>query len=274
MHIALAQLPCVEGDIDTNLAITLETIATHGDNVELIIFPETHLTGFAELGHVEDRALLADGAEIHRLIEASRQYDCALAIGFLEQTSEGVFNTTALITPERGLTLRYSKTHLWPDERDLVKPGMSMGAIQWRGLNIGLMICYDIEFPETSRALGLLGVDLMVVTNGNMDPYGPVHARAAQVRAQDNQAFLAMTNRCGDGAGFQFAGESALLSPSGDTLFRANRKHGVHIVELDPALLPQARRDYDYLADQRLRLHGRAVDTDHGRRWVFPDDAP
>ena len=271
MHIALAQLPSLEGNIQANLGDALDVIASHGDEVAMIIFPETHLTGFAEPQHVEDRAIRRDGEEIGQLITASRHHDCAIAIGFLEQAESGVYNTTVLITPESGIALRYSKTHLWPDERGLVLPGDTLGVTQWRGLTIGLMICYDIEFPETARALSTLGTDLMVVTNGNMDPYGPVHARAAQARAQDNQCFVAMTNRCGKGAGFEFAGESALFSPQGETLFRAQRTPGVHRVTLDPELLRSARRDYDYLADRRLGLTGEPISTAEGKVWQLPD---
>lgn len=271
MYIALAQLPGIEGNIKANLDGTLDVIAHHGDEVAMIIFPETHLTGFAEPRHVEDRAIRSDGKEIAQLITASRRHDCAIAIGFLEQAEGGVYNTTVLITPESGIALSYSKTHLWPDERDLVLPGNTLGTTQWRGITIGLMICYDIEFPETAGALGALGAELMVVTNGNMDPYGPVHTRAAQARAQDNQCFVAMTNRCGTGAGFEFAGESALFSPLGETLFQAQRSPGVHRVTLDPELLLSARRHYDYLADRRLGLTGEPISTAEGKAWQLPD---
>ncbi|WP_024950991.1 carbon-nitrogen hydrolase family protein [Cobetia crustatorum] len=256
MKIALAQVPSVEGDIARNLTTALDAITRHGDAVSLMIFPETHLSGFAEIGHVADRALSLDGPEIEMLCDASRHHDCALAIGLLEKGEQETYNTTLLITPESGVALSYRKTHLWPDERNLVVPGDRMGVIEWRGLTLGLMICYDIEFPETSRALAQLGVDVIVVTNGNMDPYGPTHHRAAQARAQDNQCFLAMSNRCGEGAGLTFAGESGVFSPSGETVFQAEREEGIYLVTLDIALLSRARKDYAYLADRRIALAG------------------
>ncbi|MEL0618409.1 carbon-nitrogen hydrolase family protein [Cobetia marina] len=260
MKIALAQLPCLEGDIESNLESALDAMRLHGDRVDLMIFPETHLSGFAEKGHVRDRALALDGPEIERLCQMSRQCDCALAIGLLEQGGQETYNTTLLITPEVGIALHYRKTHLWPDERDLIAPGSRLDTTEWRGIKVGLMICYDIEFPETSRMLAESGVDLIIVTNGNMDPYGPVHYRAAQARAQDNQCFLAMSNRCGEGAGLTFAGESGLFSPMGETLFQASRDIGIYTTVLDIALLQQARKDYHYLADRRMDLVGKRVD--------------
>ncbi|MBY5968076.1 MULTISPECIES: carbon-nitrogen hydrolase family protein [Halomonas] len=270
MQLALAQLPGIEGDIKANLEAALSTLMRHGDQVSLMIFPETHLSGFAEPGHVEDRALSLDGPEVARLVEASRQQDCALAIGLLERAVDGVYNTTILITPEEGIALTYRKTHLWPDERELVGLGDRIGVTRWRGLTVGLMICYDIEFPETARALGVLDADLMIVTNGNMDPYGPVHARAAQARAQDNQCFLAMANRCGEGAGLIFAGRSAVYSPFGETLFEAGREPGVHRVSLDLNQRAHARRDYDYLRDRRAELTLERDDDPQGPGFRLP----
>ncbi|MCK0715106.1 carbon-nitrogen hydrolase family protein [Chromohalobacter sarecensis] len=269
MQIALAQLAGREGDIAYNLSRTLACLRDAAPETSLIVFPETHLTGFAEPGHVDDRTLTLDGDELATLIAASREHDTALALGFLERDGEHVFNTTVLITPEDGIALRYRKAHLWPDERDLVAPGDRVGCIEWRGLQVGLLICYDLEFPEPARALGQLGCDLLLVTNGNMDPYGPMHARAAQARAQDNHYFVAMTNRAGEGAGLTFAGESSLVAPDGEALFRAGREESVTTLQLDPQRLPDARRDYDYLKDCRIGLQGQREDTERGRYWHF-----
>ncbi|SHK90177.1 carbon-nitrogen hydrolase family protein [Halomonas caseinilytica] len=269
MQLVLAQLPGREGDIAHNLNEALAVITDQGPEVSLIVFPETHLTGFAEEGHTTDRALSLNGPEIARLIETSREQDCALALGLLERDGEQVFNTSILITPEDGVALRYRKTHLWPDERDLVTPGNQLGCTKWRDYTIGLMICYDLEFPEVARSMTQLGADLLIVTNGNMDPYGPVHTRAAQARAQDNQCFLAMTNRCGEGAGFTFAGGSALIAPDGALLFQAGRDRDITALSLDYQHLVDARRYYDYLSDRRIGLEGSREDSPRGPIWRF-----
>ncbi|MHB0774956.1 carbon-nitrogen hydrolase family protein [Halomonas sp. WWR20] len=269
MQIALAQLASREGDIANNLSRVVDCVRDSDPATALMIFPETQLTGFAEPGHVVDRALTLDGPELATLINLSREHDTALALGLLERAGEAIYNTTVLITPEQGLALRYRKTHLWPDERDLVSPGDSVSCVAWRGYRIGLLICYDLEFPEPARALAAMGTDLLVVTNGNMDPYGPVHARAAQARAQENQCFLAMANRAGEGAGLTFAGESALVAPDGELLFRAGREESVTPLTLDGERLERARRNYDYLRDRRLALPGHREETALGRVWHF-----
>lgn len=267
MQIELIQALSREGNITANLALALQHIARSAPDTDIVVFSETFLTGFAEAGHTADRALRLDGPEIAALAAASAQHDVAIAIGLLEDDEQGVFNTTVFITPEKGLAFTYRKTHLWTDERALVKAGDRLVCGLWRGKRIGLLICYDIEFPETARALAAMGCDLLVVTNGNMDPYGPVHRHAALARAFENQMFFAMTNRIGEGAGFTFAGESAAVDPYGNLLGALQRGEGKLTVTLDFALIDQARSQYHYLNDRRLLLPGHTENCPDGQRW-------
>ncbi len=130
--------------------------------------------------------------------QAAHERDVAVVLGMAENDAGTFYNTSLLVTPD-GVAMHYRKTHLWPSERDLFQPGDRYTTALWKGVHIGLLICYDIEFPESARALGQLGAELIAVTNGNMDPYGPVHRTAIMARAQENQAFAVMVNRVGPG---------------------------------------------------------------------------
>ncbi|HET8791922.1 MAG TPA: carbon-nitrogen hydrolase family protein [Modicisalibacter sp.] len=257
MKIELAQVPGVEGDLDGNLGKALACIEQSREDTDLIVFPETHLTGFAEQGAAASRAISPDDPLFHTLHQAAMRNDLAIAIGFLERAGDDrCFNASVLITPEDGILLHYRKTHLWTDERALVTPGDRLSCVEWRGRCIGLMVCYDLEFPETARALAGLGTELIVITNGNMDPYGPVHHNLARARAIENQCFVAMTNRAGTGAGYTFAGGSAVFAPSGECLAHLQREEGSTQVALDFSLNRTARGTYDYLVDRRIPLSG------------------
>lgn len=269
MQLELAQLASREGETTWNLDRALDVLERADSNTELVIFPETHLTGFAESGHVRDRAIDCNGPEITQIVQSSRENNVAVAIGFLERRQDHVRNTTVLITPERRLALAYAKTHLWTNERELIRPGDRMLCCDWRGHRIGLMICYDIEFPEPARALAMMGADLIAVTNGNMDPYGPVHRRAAAARAQENQIFLAMSNRVGEGADETFAGESGLFDPTGKQLVGCEREETVALAHVDFNAIETVRRDYDYRADRRIGFVGRLEETNQQRAWYF-----
>ncbi|WP_337049445.1 carbon-nitrogen hydrolase family protein [Serratia fonticola] len=269
MRITLAQFTCREGDIAHNLAAVLAQIERCSGQTDLLVLPETQLTGFTHPDGNTDYALQLQGPELAQVVAASQRAGIAVAVGFLEQDGAQLFNSSVLITPEQGIYLHYRKSHLWTNERVEAQAGDRLVCGLWRGRRIGLLICYDIEFPEASIALALMGCDLLLVTDGNMDPYGHVHRNALLARAQDNQMFVAMANRAGHGCGMQFAGESLVVDPLGREVASLGREPGIVQAELDFSLLEAARREYRYLEDRRLALSGETQwqQRDDEQRW-------
>lgn len=266
MKVELAQLTGRDADTAYNLQRTLDVIVSCAADTQLIVFPETQLMGFPS---AESVALVAEpltGPSVQAVQRAVRERNVAVVIGMAELDEGRYYNTTLLITPQ-GIALRYRKTHLWASDRGVFSAGDRYSTAEWNGLRVGLLICYDIEFPESARAQAQLGVDLLIVTNGNMDPYGPTHRTAIMARAQENQAFALMVNRVGEGdGGLVFAGGSALVNPFGTLLNEAGRDECRLTVELDLTQLTAARRDYRYLDDQRLQLPGDVIEYGDGRR--------
>ncbi|AJK48956.1 carbon-nitrogen hydrolase family protein [Burkholderia plantarii] len=255
MQIELAQIPVADGIVAPNLARVTEVIRARRDGTDLIVFPETTLTGFPTRENVRDVAEAIDGPSIAAVREAARAAGVGVAVGFAERDGERCFNTTLLIDARGEIALRYRKTHLWASDVGVFEPGDRYAVCEFNGLTVGLLICYDIEFPETARAIASLGADLLIVTNGNMDPFGPVHRRAIVARAMENQMFAALVNRIGNGDdNLSFPGESALIGPSGDVLGELRGEDAVLCVTLDPALLAVSREHYSYLHDARVGL--------------------
>jgi len=269
MKVEFAQLAGRDNGTAYNLERALAAIAASAVDTQLIVFPETHLMGFPSAETVADIAEPLDGPTVQAIIDACRVRDIAVVIGMAESEAGQFYNTTVLITPD-GIALRYRKTHLWASDRGVFTPGDRYATCLWNGVRVGLLICYDIEFPETARANAQLGAELLIVTNGNMDPYGPTHRTAIMARAQENQAFALMVNRVDAGDdGLVFAGGSALVDPLGALLFEAGREEGQFRVELDSTQLEFARKDYRYLDDQRLKLPGEVLEHASGLRELL-----
>ncbi|MBV7565930.1 carbon-nitrogen hydrolase family protein [Pseudomonas sp. PDM27] len=269
MKIELVQLAGRDGDVVHNLGRTLEAIATCAVDTDLLIFPETHLTGFVDAEQLASVAEPLDGPTLQAVQQMVRKRNVSVVVGIAENDGGIFYNTSVLVTPE-GIALRYRKTHLWPSERGLFQPGDRYVTALWKGVRVGILICYDIELPENARALGQLGAELILVTNGNMDPYGPVHRTAIMARAQENQAFAVMVNRVGEGDdGLVFAGGSAVVNPFGQIMFEAGREECQQVVTLDLGQLKESRRDYDYLNDRRLHLTGVQLEHTDGRRELL-----
>lgn len=269
MNIELLQLVGRDGDTAYNLGRTLEAIDNCNADTDLLVFPETHLMGFAGGEQLANVAEPLDGPTLQAVQQAVRQRNVSVVIGLVERDAGAYYNTSVLITPE-GIALRYRKTHLWPSERADITPGDRFVTTLWNGVRVGLLICYDIELPETARALAQLGAELIIVTNGNMDPYGPVHRTAIMARAQENQVFCVMVNRAGQGDdGLVFAGGSAVVDPFGRVLYEAGREEIRQVISLDLALIKAARRDYHYLNDRRVMLQGETIEQPDGRRELL-----
>jgi (R)-amidase len=270
MKVELAQLAGQDNGTAHNLQSALAAIAACARDTQLIVFPETHLMGFPSADTVARVAEPLDGPTVQAVQQAARAHNVAVVVGVAESDDGRYYNTTLLITAEGDIALRYRKTHLWASDRGVFSAGDRFVTALWNGVRVGVLICYDIEFPESARALAQLGAELIIVTNGNMDPYGPTHRTAIMARAQENQAFALMVNRVGEGDGqLVFAGGSALVDPFGTLLHEAGREPCQFSVELDLGQLDAARRDYRYLDDQRLRLAGEVVEHADGRRELL-----
>jgi (R)-amidase len=263
----LAQMALVDGDLEHNLGKVLEAIGRVdvAGGSQLIVFPEATLSGFPTRENIASIAQPLDGQALGIVREAARRAGVAVAVGLAERDGAKFYNTTVLIDAAGEITLRYRKTHLWSSDEGVFTPGDRFEVCHWSGLTVGLLICYDIEFPETARALARLGAQLLIVTNGNMDPYGPVHQRAIAARAMENQVFALMCNRCGRGhLQMSFPGQSALVDPSGEFLAVAAAHEIQLAVQLDPSRVESRRRRYQYLHEARVALKLRPVSSPRG----------
>ncbi|MCC8194491.1 MAG: carbon-nitrogen hydrolase family protein [Deltaproteobacteria bacterium] len=262
MQMELAQISMVDWDVPHNLKTVLRVMdrADVSGGTKLVIFPETTLTGFPTPGNLASIAESVDGPSITAVREAARRKGVAVAVGFSESANGTYHNATVLVDEKGDILLHYRKTHSWASDVGVFTPGDTFAVTEWNGINVGLLICFDIEFPETARAVASLGADLLIVTNGNMDPYGPVHDRAIRARAMENQIFAAMTNRVGAGTGLTFPGESAVIDPFGERVAFGGNAEGVVKAVLDFSKIAESRADYTYLRQARVPLVLRRAD--------------
>lgn len=269
MQVELAQLTGRDGDTAHNLAQALQAIASCQAGTRLLVFPETYLTGFPTADNIAVLAEPLDGPSLTAIGQAAAARGLAVAIGFAENDGGTFYNTTVLLDGQN-LLLSYRKTHLWASDRGVFTPGDRYATALLDGVRVGLLVCFDIEFPESARALGELGAELLIVTNGNMDPYGPTHRTAIMARAVENQAYAVMSNRVGEGdGGLVFAGGSAVVDPNGSLLLEAGREPCRQTIALDFQRLAEARSDYRYLEERRMPLPGTRVEHANGLRELL-----
>jgi len=253
LRIALVQMAVEEGDRNANLAHIVQQIETLGPAHDLLVFPETATSGFASREQVNACAEPIDGPVVSQLCTLARLHQTSIAIGLPLREGDTLYNSALLIDPD-GVRMVYRKTHLWGDDKDIFRAGDELAVCQWRGLTVGLLLCFDIEFPEPARAMAAMGAQLLLVCNGNMAPYGYIHHTASCARAQENHVFVAMCNRTGQDLLDRFAGESLVVNPFGKVLGTLQDQPGHLSLTLDLGQLEQSRAVYDYLRERRVGL--------------------
>jgi predicted amidohydrolase len=191
--------------------------------------------------------------------------------GLLEVDGERLFNACVLVGPD-GLVASYRKIHLPSLGVDrFTTPGDRPFAVQAvDGVRIGMNICYDVSFPESSRVLALDGADLIVLpTNWPPGAIG-LAEYAVNTRAMENRVFYIAVNRIGEERGFRFIGRSKICDVDGGVMAAASEGQEVVLyAELD---VQQARNKHivrvpgkheiDRFADRRPEMYERVTSRD------------
>ena len=234
----------------------------------LLVMPELFLTGYnigaAAIGAAAEPQ---DGPSAAVAGAIARAHDIALLYGYPERGGGGGLYNSALLVGADGTRLaNYRKIHLFGDmEKAAFTPGNEPCVIvELEGVRVGVLICYDVEFPEAVRSLALRGADLVCVPTALMQPYDFVSRVLVRARAYESQLFVTYVNRTGLEGDLRYVGESCVVGPDGADLARAGAGPAILTAELDMAALAHSRRLLPYLAD-RAPLHYAALAEPSGR---------
>jgi predicted amidohydrolase len=257
MRLAVYQGPGVSRSPEDNreiMARVARDSAAEGCN--LVMFPELFASGYNIGERMFDLAEPVDGPTAEALAAAARENDIAILAGYPERDGEAVYNSAMLIGPDGKRLANARKTHLFgPMEKRLFTPGEELTLATLGDLRIGILICYDVEFPEAVRTLALQGAALVAVPTALMHPFERVAQWLLPVRAFENQVFVAYANRCGREGDIEYCGASCIIAPDGSELARARKAEELLVANLDPTAFEQARSDNPYLSDRRPELY-------------------
>ena len=253
--VAGLQAAGVPGDVEANRA-QLRVAATEAAaaGAGLLITPELYLTGYDIGDQVRELARLDLTGMVRQI---AREAGIAILAGIPEPAGDLLHNTAILVDGQGDVLLRYRKTHLFGElDRRYFAPGDDLvGLAELHGVRIAVLICYDVEFPETVRAAAERGADLVAVPTAQMIPFEFVVEHLIRARAWENQVYLAYVNHDGRERTLEYVGRSSIVAPSGDVL--AGAAHGDHLLlaTIDTDVVARARAQNPYLADRRRDLY-------------------
>ncbi|BET51332.1 carbon-nitrogen hydrolase family protein [Kitasatospora aureofaciens] len=259
MRTALLQSSGRPGSTAENLKVLDEAAGrAAAAGAALLVTSELFLTGYAIGDDIGVLAEPADGDAADAVAEITGRHGLAIAYGYPERAGERVYNSVQLIAADGTRLAGYRKTHLFGCfERDHFTPGeQPVVQAELNGVTVGLMICYDVEFPESVRAHALAGTDLLLVPTAQMHPFQFVAESVVPVRAFESQMYVAYVNRVGHEGEFEFVGLSTLAGPDGIARARAGHAEELVLADVDPAFLAASREANPYLRDRRPGLYG------------------
>lgn len=255
LTVAVLQAEGVGADVEANFRLIREAARdAAAQGAQLLMTPEMYLTGYnvgAQLADVV-RDELVDGIR-----DIARSEGIALLVGTGLPAAAGISNSALLVSEDGDVAARYDKTHLFGDlDVSLFEPGDALGPIvELHGVRIGLLICYDVEFPETVRALASAGADLVLVPTAQMAPYQFIAEHVIRTRAWENQVYVAYANRIGSEKELDYVGLSSIVDPSGRVLAAAGpEERALLLARIDPAEVRSAQARNPYLRDRRPGL--------------------
>lgn len=253
IRISALQMQTAGTDTSANLA-RIESAAREAAQAgaTLLVSPELGVTSYGGGPEITALAEPADGPIVAQLGEIARTTGVALVGGFAEEAGDAVYNS-AVYTDGTSTPSIYRKSHLYGDyERGLFTPAKpSTCLFSHRGMKLGMLICYDVEFPENVRRLAQAGADMILVPTATPMGYSGsfIAEKMIPVRAFENQIFIAYVNNVGRDGDFDYAGQSVIATPDGSVLAQAGLSEELLTAEIDPALYARSRSENTYLRD-------------------------
>jgi predicted amidohydrolase len=269
IKVALAQISCKRGDKAQNIRkIEREVTKAKQQGAELVVFPELSLTGYTMRDQIYELAETIPGHSTTVLEKLAKKTGTYIVFGMPELSEKSqatIYNAAVLVGPD-GFIGKYRKmylpTHSVFEEKRYFRPGYQTAVFETELGKIGLIICYDIFFPEVSRLTRLKGARLIVCISASPATRRTFFETLTVARAIENTAFLAYVNLVGIEDGLQFWGGSRLVGPNGKTLVQAKYdEEDLVIGEINYADIRPTEAFVPILKDLRPELFDKLKET-------------
>ena len=221
-------------NVEDNVKKAVEIIES--SNADLIVFPELFNTGYYPENYRK--------SDITPVLKASEDSNAVIVAGMAEIDGDDLYNTAFVI--HRGRIIgKHRKTKLFPltHEVETFKAGDSVEIIKTPIGDLGIMICYEVRFPEIARRLTKLGakiIAVLAVFPKERIEHWKILLRA---RAIENQVYVVGANCVNESCG----GNSMIIDPLGNVLAEAGKDEEVISAEIDPNFVDDVRRGYPFL---------------------------
>jgi len=218
--VAVVQMHPRLGEVSDNLVRMGEFIdqICAAQKVDLIVFPELATTGYECGVRFAELAERVPGPTVNLLAQRAADYGTHIAFGMVakERVESIIYNAAVLVGPDGELIGNYRKVHLRGEERLAFRPGYRYPVLETNFGQVGLLIGWDLAFPEVARSLALDGAELVAVCANWARPDVEEWQTYVLARAYENSIFIAAANRVGEEYTYSFFGQSTIVGPRGE----------------------------------------------------------
>lgn len=222
LKVAVVQMQPQLGKMQANISQMVELIRKIATTqpVDIIVFPELSVTGYEGGQRFTQMAQRVPGAVTNIIGQTAHDFAVHVVIGMaIRRDVEAVlYNGAVLIAPDGEVESEYRKVHLQADERLTFRPGRKIKVVETAVGTIGIMLGWDLTFPEVARDLVLQGAEALLIPAAWEAKNIAMWRTLLMARAYENDVFIAAANRFGEEPSYVFGGQSAILAPGGEVL--------------------------------------------------------
>lgn len=259
MKVSSLQMDMELGNPTVNFAHAKQLISeAMKENPDVLVLPETWNTGFFPKKNLAQMSC-NNGAEVKDCIGSlAKEYGVNIVAGSVSNVrDEHVYNTAMIFDRQGECVAEYDKTHLFTPmgEDKYFTAGTHVCRFSLDGIKCGIIICYDLRFPELIRTLALSGMDMLFVVS-QWPNTRTFHLRTLlTARAIENQMYVVCCNSCGVAGDTVFGGNSCIINPLGETLSLAGETEEIISAECNMDMLLEIRRTIPVFHDRRQELY-------------------
>lgn len=248
---AAIQFNVKQGDVDANLAYVRDALTrVAGQGANLVVLPEMWTCGFA-YRNLNELALRTPGI-VEELLELSSRHKMVIVGSMPEPNGDKVYNSVFMVDNGR-LAGIYRKMHIFSflGEDKAFTGGDSWLLADTSIGKVGVIICYDLRFPELSRRLALEGAQVLCIPAQWPKPRQEHWRTLIRARAMENQLFVVSCNACGLIGKLDFFGMSMIINPKGDVMEEADEGECEILAGLDMQVMTDWRAQIPCFNDRK-----------------------
>ena len=241
---------CDAGGLSAKARLSALELRLADREVDLMVCPELFASGYMAVDHA-GLAEPAEGPFFEAVADMARRYETAVCYGYPEAADGRVYNSARLVGPDGAALANHRKRLASPGsfEEQTFTNGGAPTLVSFGGLNVAIIICYEVELPESLRKAALAGAELALVPTALVDQWGIVAEKVVPTRAFENGLWLAYANHAGEENGARYLGGSRIVAPDGVEEAVAGAEEAVIVAEVDAARVVKARKRLPYLRD-------------------------